>query len=302
MAIGIRMPTNKAGNYLADFTPIEPPMIPALLIHCIKDVEERGLDEVGIYRVPGNEADSNEILEKFMRGPGGGGGGPLQLPRLPKYEVHAVTSCIKKFLNMLKEPVIPLSLWRVFVDAAVNPDSTDAEAEMYQAVSELPRPNRDTLAYLMIHLQTVATHSEANKMDAENLSKVMGPTIVGYSSSDPMAMLSETELQKSVVRALIAIPAEYWSTFLSVEPEVVPNLQVFGRKQHTIVGSGGFRMTYGNSGVSPDYQPAFLPLAVDSATPMLPPNTGGPSRRTRSKQSLSKQFSKKHYTFQSPML
>ena len=53
-------------------------------------------------------------------------------PRLANYEVHVVTSCIKKFLRSLKEPIIPLSLWQVFVDAASNPDTTDIEAAMYQ--------------------------------------------------------------------------------------------------------------------------------------------------------------------------
>ena len=86
---------------------------------------------------------------------------------------------VKKFLRSLKEPVIPLSLWQVFVDAATNPDTTDAEAAMYQAVSELPLPNRDTLAYLIVHLQTIADNSIFNKMDKDNLAVIMGPTILG---------------------------------------------------------------------------------------------------------------------------
>ena len=51
----------------------------------------------------------------------------------------------------------------------------------FQAVSELPRPNRDTLAFLILHLQKVADSPDC-MMPADNLAKVMGPTIVGYSS------------------------------------------------------------------------------------------------------------------------
>ena len=40
---------------------------------------------------------------------------------------------MKKFLRALKEPVIPHSLWRTFVDAANNPDTTDAETALFQA-------------------------------------------------------------------------------------------------------------------------------------------------------------------------
>ena len=43
-----------------------------------------------------------------------------------------IFSCVKKFLRALKEPVIPHSLWRTFVDAANNPDTTDAETALYQ--------------------------------------------------------------------------------------------------------------------------------------------------------------------------
>lgn len=80
-----------------------------------------------------------------------------------------------------------------------------------QAISELPRPNRDTLAYLVVHLQAVASNSAVNKMDVDNLSMVMGPTIVGFSSSDPMAVMSESPKLKGVMRALLAISADYWS-------------------------------------------------------------------------------------------
>jgi len=38
---------------LTDFVPQTSPMIPHVLIHCINEIERRGLDSVGIYRVPG---------------------------------------------------------------------------------------------------------------------------------------------------------------------------------------------------------------------------------------------------------
>ena len=41
-------------------------------------------------------------------------------PILSKYDIHVVASTVKKFLRSLKEPIIPNSLWRVFVDAANN--------------------------------------------------------------------------------------------------------------------------------------------------------------------------------------
>lgn len=44
-------PTKKMGNgTISDYAPSIPPMIPAIVIHCINEVEQRGLCEVGIYR------------------------------------------------------------------------------------------------------------------------------------------------------------------------------------------------------------------------------------------------------------
>jgi hypothetical protein len=47
-------------------------------------------------------------------------------------------------------------------------------------------------------------------MDVDNLSMVMGPTIVGFSSTDPMSVMSESGKLKSVMRALLSISADYW--------------------------------------------------------------------------------------------
>lgn len=48
---------------------------------------------------------------------------------------------MKKFLRALKEPVIPHSLWRTFVDAANNPDTTDAETALYQVRNLVAYPH-----------------------------------------------------------------------------------------------------------------------------------------------------------------
>lgn len=83
--------------------------------------------------------------EKFLRGKG--------VPNLSKTDIHVVCCTIKDFLRSLVEPLVTHSLWQDFVKAAENSDSEDARAAMYQAISELPQPNRDTLAFLIMHLQ-----------------------------------------------------------------------------------------------------------------------------------------------------
>ena len=69
-----------------------------------------------------------ELLDRFIKSSAKGSAAPA----LNRHDIHAVASCVKKFLRALKEPVIPHSLWRTFVDAANNPDTTDAETALYQ--------------------------------------------------------------------------------------------------------------------------------------------------------------------------
>merc|ERR1719319_1303619 len=147
-----RTPTRNQGATIADFTPLHAPMVPALVIHCINEVESRGMVDVGLYRVPGSEKEVKDLKEKFMKGKG--------CPNLRKYDIHVICGCIKDFLRNLREPLIPLSMWQVFVDAAGNPDSTDGDSAIYQAISELPQPNRDTLAFLCLHPQKVSGSRE----------------------------------------------------------------------------------------------------------------------------------------------
>ena len=124
-------------------------------------------------------------------------------------------------------------------------------------------------------------------MDAENIAISMGPTIVGNSSSDPTALISEIHQQKKVMTEMLDLSADYWSTFLDVKEDdrmytLTPSIHL-NTPRYT---SG--RMHTGNT---PDY-PIF--------NPPLP--SGGPvAKRTRSKQ-LSREFSKKSTLFQSPML
>jgi len=294
IAGGNRTPTNKTGNYLADHASAAPPMIPAIIMCCVKDVEARGIDEVGIYRVPGNECHANEILDKFTKQ--NRLGGP---PRFNKYDVHSVASCIKKFLRSLKEPIIPLSSLQNFVDAAYNQNSGEREAQLYQAISELPQPNRDTLAYLMIHLQTIAANHKVNKMDTENVAMVMGPSIVGYSSSDPTAVFSEIGQQQNIMQYLLALSSDYWSTFLAVVEENILGLNMGPTR---IYKTNENKRIY--RGYDPDYRLFSPPAASTDSLEYLDCDknrhvaNGAVARLARSRQANSK----KSTMFQSPMI
>ena len=54
-----------------------------------------------------------------------------------------------------------------------------------EAIAKLPPCNKDTLAFMILHLQRVASNSVANKMHLSNIATVFAPTIVGSGVAKP---------------------------------------------------------------------------------------------------------------------
>ncbi|NXV72890.1 RGAP1 protein, partial [Atlantisia rogersi] len=216
---------------LMDFVPSTPPMIPSIVVHCVNEIEQRGLNETGLYRVSGCDKTVRELKEKFLRA--------KSIPVLSKVDdIHAICGLLKDFLRSLKEPLLTFRLNRTFMEAAEILDEDNSIAAMYQAVGELPQANRDTLAFLMIHLQRVA-QSPDTKMDITNLAKVFGPTIVAHAvpDPDPMTLLQDTKRQPKVVERLLLLPMDYWNQLMMVEQEnidpahVIENINVYSTPQ-----------------------------------------------------------------------
>ncbi|CAI9170349.1 unnamed protein product [Rangifer tarandus platyrhynchus] len=159
-----------------------------------------------------------------------------------------------------------------FMDAAEITDEDNSIAAMYQAVGELPQANRDTLAFLMIHLQRVA-QSPNTKMDVANLAKVFGPTIVAHAvpNPDPVTMLQDTKCQPKVVERLLSLPLEYWSQFMMVEQENIDPM-------HVIENSNAF-----STPQTPDVKVSLLgPVTTPEHQLLKTPSSSSLSQRVRS--------------------
>ncbi|XP_060156003.1 rac GTPase-activating protein 1-like [Globicephala melas] len=209
----IGTPVKIGEGMLADYVSQTSPMIPSIVVHCVNEIEQRELTETGLYRISGCDRTVKELKEKFLR---------VKTVPLPSKvdDIHAICSLLKDFLRNLKEPLLTIRLNKTFMEAAEITDEDNSIAAMYQAVGELPQANRDTLAFLMIHLQRVA-QSPSTKMDVANLAKVFGPTIVAHAvpNPDPVIMLQDIKRQPKVIEHLLSLPLEYWSQFMMVEQE-----------------------------------------------------------------------------------
>ncbi|KAA0707286.1 Rac GTPase-activating protein 1 [Triplophysa tibetana] len=255
-------PVKSEEGTLANFVSNTSPMIPSLVVHCVNEIEQRGLRETGLYRVSGSDRVVKELKEKFLRG--------KNVPLLSKVEdIHAITGLLKDFLRNLKEPLLTFRLNRAFMDAAEVPDDGNSIALMYQRISDLPQPNRDTLAFLIIHLQRVA-QSRDTKMDGYNLARVFGPTIVGHAVPDPepMTILQDTKRQPKVVERLLGLPVEYWSQFMISENER-------GHNNHMVFENANVHAT-------PDHKMSmFGPVTTPDQQMTKTPSTSSLSQRMK---------------------
>nr|XP_009674529.1 PREDICTED: uncharacterized protein LOC104144958 [Struthio camelus australis] len=104
--------------------------------------------------------------------------------------------------------------------AADIPDEAACGTALCRLVSELPPANRDTLAFLMLHLLRVSRSPEC-RMDVLNLSRVFGPTLVGHSSANPtpLTIMEDTPRQCKVVAQLLSLPPDFWRRFVGMEQE-----------------------------------------------------------------------------------
>ncbi|XP_064370889.1 rac GTPase-activating protein 1-like isoform X2 [Dromaius novaehollandiae] len=199
---------------LADLAPPAPPRVPALVAQCVAEVERRGLTEMGLYRVPGAE----QLVRQWKRRLLHTGGAPAGLGGVA--DVHVVCGVLKDFLRGLEEPLLTFGLRPAFLQAADLPDEAICGAALRHAVSKLPPANRDTLAFLMLHLLRVSRSPDC-RMDVLNLSRVFGPTLVGYGSANPtpLAIMEDTPRQCKVVARLLSLPPDFWRCFVEVEQE-----------------------------------------------------------------------------------
>ncbi|XP_077407850.1 rac GTPase-activating protein 1 [Vanacampus margaritifer] len=187
------------------------PRIPALVLQCVKEIERRGLQERGLYRVPGGERQVKELRDRLLAA--------KAQPALSEVsDVHVLCGVLKDFLRRLKEPLVTFKLHRNFMAASEMSDEQERSTATSRTVDQLPKTNRDTLACLMLHLHKVMQSPQC-QMDQNNLSRVFGPTLVGHglSAPSPLTIVRDTNTQPKVLCCFLALPEDYWRRVLSVQ-------------------------------------------------------------------------------------
>lgn len=173
---------------------------PAVVDMCITEIERRGIDAEGIYRVPGCHDDMMKLKAAFDRDIGGVQMGDYN-------DVNTIAGLLKMYLRELPKPLLPFDLYSRFINAAkLSRDDGKIDA-IKVALTCLPRSHYETLKYLIIHLGKVADASHLNQMTAENLGIVFGPTLLRAPESNIFHLsydLNDNLFQQSLISAIIS--------------------------------------------------------------------------------------------------
>ena len=160
--------------------------VPPVLTKCIGELNKRGLDAEGIYRVSGSHEQIDRLRKQIDAA-------AASVDLAAVEDIHTVAGLLKLYLRLLPQQLVPYAVFRSLL-AAYNSTRVTRERVLRcrfvhrrtvatrrvharfsppfrQALNEMADANMLTLRALMAHLRLVVEHSNANRMTAENVCK-----------------------------------------------------------------------------------------------------------------------------------
>ncbi|XP_051154805.1 active breakpoint cluster region-related protein isoform X2 [Leptopilina boulardi] len=163
--------------------------VPFIVTACVREVERRGVGEVGLYRVSGSASDLAKLRKSFESN-------SYEAEQLLKeVDVHSVTGVLKLYLREMPEALFTDALYPAFLEA-FQTGEVSRNTALRRVYEGLPTVNKAVIDFLLAHLIRVNKHEAQNKMSLHNLATVFGPTLLrpGTSSNrtdsksrDPLA-------------------------------------------------------------------------------------------------------------------
>ncbi|XP_041084679.1 breakpoint cluster region protein-like [Polyodon spathula] len=186
-----RMPSRKQtgvfGVKIAIVTKRERSKVPYIVRQCVEEIERRGMEEVGIYRVSGVATDIQALKAAFDAN------NKDVSVMMSEMDVNAIAGTLKLYFRELPEPLFTDDLYPNFAGGIALSDSVAKESCMLNLLLSLPEPNLVTFLFLLDHLKRVAENEIVNKMSLHNLATVFGPTLLRPSEKDSKIPANPTQ-------------------------------------------------------------------------------------------------------------
>lgn len=166
--------------------------VPIVVAKCGVFLKEKATGVEGIFRLNGSEKRIKELKlifdspDRYGKGLSWDG-----------YTVHDAANVLRRYLNDLPEPVVPLDLYERFRDplrGATRSAVGDAEGPHFiddfdvdgaivkyqQLIKELPPLNRQLLLYILDLLAVFAAKADENRMNSQNLAAIFQPGMLSH--------------------------------------------------------------------------------------------------------------------------
>ncbi|XP_030057717.1 rho GTPase-activating protein 25 [Microcaecilia unicolor] len=201
-------------------------LVPILIQKCADFILEQGLNEEGVFRLPGQDNLVKQLRDAFDAG---------ERPSFDcNTDVHTVASLFKLYLRELPEPVIPWAQYEDFLSSAhlMSIDEVKGHEALMNQVILLPRDNYNLLRFICRFLYEIQLNSSVNKMSVDNLATVIGVNLIRPKLEDPVTIMKGTPQIQKLMTAMISHHEKIFPKSKDLPPS--PSFQKGGSKKATV--------------------------------------------------------------------
>ncbi|PWN28150.1 Rho GTPase activation protein [Jaminaea rosea] len=161
-------------------------------------LKENAVETEGVFRIAGSQKRMRELQETFDSPPKYG-----RDVQWPKYSIHDAASVLRRYLNQMPEPIIPLHLYNEFRNIMIKePFDVNAAIKTYRLlITSSPPANQYLLLYVLDLLAVFARAADKNLMPASNLAVIFQPGM--FSHPTHLSSADEHKIAVQVLEFLI---------------------------------------------------------------------------------------------------
>uniref|UniRef100_A0A8C4JAB0 SLIT-ROBO Rho GTPase activating protein 3 n=1 Tax=Dromaius novaehollandiae TaxID=8790 RepID=A0A8C4JAB0_DRONO len=169
--------------------------IPLVVESCIRYINLYGLQQQGIFRVPGSQVEVNDIKNSFERGED-----PLADDQNER-DINSVAGVLKLYFRGLENPLFPKERFQDLISTIKIENPTERVHQIQQIIVTLPRAVIVVMRYLFAFLNHLSQYSDENMMDPYNLAICFGPTLMHIpDGQDPVSCQAHVnEVIKTII-------------------------------------------------------------------------------------------------------
>ncbi|XP_007522324.1 SLIT-ROBO Rho GTPase-activating protein 3 isoform X2 [Erinaceus europaeus] len=169
--------------------------IPLVVESCIRYINLYGLQQQGIFRVPGSQVEVNDIKNSFERGED-----PL-VDDQNERDINSVAGVLKLYFRGLENPLFPKERFQDLISTIKLESPAERVHHIQQILVTLPRVVLVVMRYLFAFLNHLSQYSDENMMDPYNLAICFGPTLMHIpDGQDPVSCQAHVnEVIKTII-------------------------------------------------------------------------------------------------------